>query len=126
NQAIGGNGGARGASPTSIVGDGVGGGINVFVNGAAHVFDSTLIGNEAIGGAGRSGANGGNGLGGGINVGASNDPTDHSTLTLSNTTLDHNQAVGGQGGTGGNGGDGLGGGLAIQAGSSAVVSRSRI
>jgi hypothetical protein len=94
---------------------------------SASVIDSVFSDNQAIGGAGGSGANGGSGVGGGINVGfLLGGVTDSSVLTLTDSTLDHNLAQGGKGGKGANGGDGLGGGLAIQTGASATVSDSTI
>jgi hypothetical protein len=70
--------------------------------------------NQALGGAGGAGANGGDGLGGGIASGALDfalgqpDPT--SSLTVNGGKIAGNEAVGGTGGSGANGGDGLGGG----------------
>jgi hypothetical protein len=106
NQAVGGAGNTGGAFP----GAGIGGALanSVGVRGAAAtatVSNSTFRGNEAVGGQGSAGANGADGLGGGLaNVlGA--------TLTVSSCTLTGNQAIGGTGGAAGNGGNGFGGGI---------------
>ena len=117
NQAIGGTGPTGGAAR--------GGAIVNLNRGILTVTDSLLLGNEAVGGAGTVG-NGGNGLGGGIQVGFYNLVgllTDNSVLTITDSSLEHNTARGGEGG---NGGNGLGGGLGIQAGSSATVSHGSI
>jgi hypothetical protein len=71
----------------------------------AMITGSTFTGNQAIGGQGGSGDNGGLGLGGAIaNVLGL-------TVTVSNCTLTGNSAIGGAGGAGANGGNGQGGGI---------------
>jgi hypothetical protein len=73
----------------------------VTVTAIAHIDHSTILGNQAIGGAGPTG---GNGQGGGIaNLNGG-------VLTLSNSLIALNQAIGGAG-DGGNGGNGQGGGV---------------
>jgi hypothetical protein len=68
----------------------------------ARIDQSTIVGNQAIGGAGQTG---GNGQGGGIaNLNGG-------VLTLSDSLIALNRAIGGNGGTDGNGGDGQGGGI---------------
>jgi hypothetical protein len=76
----------------------------------------------ALGGAGRSRANGGDGLGGGIPVGslALFGFTDISSITISGSALSGNLARGGAGGSGGNGGDGLGGGVYVASGTACI------
>jgi hypothetical protein len=73
--------------------------------GTATLSDSTITDNQAIGGQGGAGGNGGDALGGGIiNYNGA-------ALSVSACLLADNQAVGGAGGTGGNGGNGFGGGI---------------
>jgi len=127
NKAIGGAGGAGAKG-----GDGVGGGVNVGAGvffgipnlppdtSSLTVTDSTFDGNQAIGGAGESGSNGGNGLGGGLSVLAA------SSATVSDSTLNDNKATGGEGDDGGNGGNGFGGGVYVASGTSVGVTGSTI
>ena len=94
---------------------GVGGGIFFynFVGGVtASVDGSTISDNTATGGAGETGVEGGNGLGGGIAVGGLGSPyAGRGSVTISNSTVTKNLARGGKGGNGAAAGDGLGGGL---------------
>jgi hypothetical protein len=111
NQAIGGTGiGINGEGSL-----GVGGGIFFynFVGGvSASVDGSTISNNTATGGAGESGVEGGEGLGGGIAIGGLDSPyTGPGSVTIRNTTITKNLAQGGKGGAGADAGDGLGGGL---------------
>ena len=111
NQAIGGTGyGIDGKGSL-----GVGGGIFFynFVGGVtASVDGSTISDNNAIGGDGEAGVEGGDGLGGGIAIGGLGSPyTGPGSVTISNTTVTKNLAQGGKGGGGADAGDGLGGGL---------------
>jgi hypothetical protein len=71
----------------------------------ATVSHCTLTDNQAVGGAGGSGQDGGAGRGGGL-VTASG-----ATATVVHCIFTGNQALGGSGGTGGHGGNGVGGGL---------------
>ena len=64
--------------------------------------DSTLAGNQAVGGAGGSGSDGGNGLGGGLSVLAG------SSAAIDGTWIVFNAALGGAAGTGGASGQGIG------------------
>jgi hypothetical protein len=107
NRAIGSAGNAGGDFLGEAGGGGLFNGIDTIGVGTATatVSDSTIADNEALGGQGADGANGGDALGGGIaNVFGS-------ILTVSGGTLTGNRAGGGAGGSGGNGGGGLGGGL---------------
>ena len=104
------------------------GGIDLAFGSSVTVSNTTLIDNQAIGGAGGAGATGGDGVGGGINVGTGVIYGVPGQL-FSDSDRQHfvgNQAVGGAGGSGSNGGNGLGGGLSVLAGSSASVSTSLI
>jgi hypothetical protein len=74
----------------------------VTVRAVAHIDHSTVLGNQAIGGAGPTG---GNGLGGGI------ENETGGVLTVSNSLIALNRAIGGAGGPTGSGGNGLGGGI---------------
>jgi hypothetical protein len=74
----------------------------VTVTAIAHIDHSTILGNQAIGGAGPTG---GNGLGGGI------ENENGGVLTVSNSLIALNRAIGGAGGPTGSGGNGLGGGI---------------
>lgn len=129
-----------------------GGGIDNSLGGQASVLDSTLKGNQAIGGAAGSTQAGANAYGGGISVGIGMlvNLGDSSALTLTDSTLTSNAALGGTGGPpavwavpsavaanlpsgsgyalqpAGVGGDGFGGGLAVQGGSSANISGGTI
>jgi hypothetical protein len=90
---------------------------------AAAVTNCPFIANEAVGGAGGSGANGGAGIGGAVAVATEvllgfPDP---SSLTLEGSTLVGNFAEGGSGGVGGLGGDGWGGALAVLGASSTAT-----
>ena len=106
NRAVGGD-----AGTGLIAQDGRGGAIANFIFGGlvppvtvtatANIDHSTLLGNQAVGGAGTTG---GNGQGGGIaNLNGG-------VLTVSNSLIALNRAIGGVG-NGGNGGNGLGGGV---------------
>jgi hypothetical protein len=106
NTAIGGAGGAGGWGGT-----GFGGGISLsFGVSAASLTDSTLSGNQALGG---PGVNGGSGEGGAIAVGgaAFYYMRDQSVLTVSGVSISGNSAAGGLGSPGGINGDGRGGGV---------------
>jgi fibronectin-binding autotransporter adhesin len=104
NQALGGNGVVGGGG-----GRGAGGAIAV-LSGTVVIDSSTLLLNEAVGGAGGAAAAGGvggpGGLGGGggfANLGG--------TASVSNTTILGNQALGGQGANGATSGAAEGGGI---------------
>ncbi len=123
NQAIG---GANGTPTPSqpLTGGALGGGIENIRNSKLTIVNSTLTDNVAKGGSSNVGgakAIGGQGVGGGINVGlvliSPMGPQDNSALTVTNSTLTGNLALGGFS-LFGTGGDGLGGGLAVQARSS--------
>src|SRR5205823_7895184 len=97
-----------------LVGTGLGGGIK---NGNGLPFfgcgvnltvsGCSFTGNQAVGGAGNSGAIfAGAAIGGGI------ENSQGSAATVTNATLTGNQAIGGAGSAGGNGGDALGAGIA--------------
>ena len=79
----------------------------------ATITGSLIINNQALGGAGDPGVNGGDGVGGGISVGSANffDLRDASSLIISDSTIAGNTARGGNGGSGADGGNGLGGGI---------------
>jgi hypothetical protein len=70
----------------------------------------TLTGNQAVGGAGEPGGNGGTGFGGSVY----NDG--QSTLTIAGSTLTTNDAIGGAAGAGGSAGQGIGGGAYFASG----------
>jgi hypothetical protein len=132
NRAVAGHGGAGVNSALGSDQDGFafGGGIDISNNGStATILDSTISGNQAIGGAGGTGDVGGNGYGGGIGVewtpflGFS---PGGSSLVLIDSEVSHNLAAGGQGGAGADGGNGLGGGLFLSASGSATVIASDI
>jgi hypothetical protein len=74
------------------------------------VSGCTVSGNQAVGGAGGSSANGGNGLGGGVY----SDGQSALTMLLSMTT--GNAANGGSAGAGGSAGQGIGGGVYFASG----------
>jgi hypothetical protein len=130
NVARGGAGGnGVGGAASGVGAPGGSGGIDLAFGSVVTVSNTTLIHNEAIGGAGGAGATGGNGVGGGINDGSGvlfGDPTDNCSLTLSDAIFIGNQAVGGAGGSGSNGGNGWGGGLSVLAGDSAGISASAL
>jgi hypothetical protein len=97
------------------------------------VSDSTVINNQAVGGAGgAAGAggiagNGGNGEGGGLfNTATGFSGTGQATLTVSGCSVTTNEAEGGAGASGGSGGNGFGGGLFNDAGATATVRTSVI
>ena len=115
-------------------GQGVAGGLLVTSNSRGVVINSTISGNQAIGGkgglgaagitgstVGGSGGEGGEGRGGGVGV------RNGSDLTLINSTVSSNAVTGGPGGIGGpgfggasqgpggNGGNGEGGGISVDA-----------
>ena len=102
-------GGATGAG--TIAQDGRGGAIANFIFGGlpspvtvtatARIDHSSLLGNQAKGGAGTTGGTGSGGAAANLNGGV---------LTISNSLIALNRATGGAG-SGGNGGDGRGGGL---------------
>jgi hypothetical protein len=71
---------------------------------------STLAQNQAIGGAGDVGGNGGDGLGGGLVV------QDSGSATLSHSRVTGNEATGGAAGAGGTAGLGQGGGIYLLGG----------
>jgi hypothetical protein len=75
-----------------------------------RLSDSTIVDNQAVGGAGGAGANGGNGFGGGVAVGASKGGITPS-LAVSDTNIDVNRADGGAAGAGGSTGLSVGGGV---------------
>ena len=77
-------------------------------------------GNVAQGGAGGSRANGGNGWGGGLFVGAGG------SALLQQTTVTANTAMGGLPGTGGSDGDGIGGGLYVATGASVFLKKTKV
>jgi hypothetical protein len=89
---------APGSDGGMALGGGIANGLGTLV-----VRRTTLIGNEAIGGAGGAGANGGIALGGGLyNLG---------DATLTKSTITRNKARGGAAGSGGLAGLGIGGGV---------------
>jgi hypothetical protein len=106
---------------------GQGGGIYEEGPASLVVAQSTLANNEALGGAGGAGANGGDAFGGGIatQLATSGLPVAGS-VTVSDSTLSGNQAIGGAGGTGGNGGNGLGGGIFVATGTTLCVLDSNL
>src|SRR5262249_7062769 len=74
----------------------------VTVKATARIDHCTILGNQAVGGAGPTG---GNGQGGGVaNLNGG-------VLTVTDSLIALNRAIGGAGGLGGNGGNGQGGGL---------------
>ena len=82
---------------------------------SATISNSFFSDNQAVGGAGDVGGNGGNGLGGGIYNG------DGSTLEVRGSTVTDNSATGGAAGSGGTAGLGEGGGLYLAPGRSACL-----
>ncbi len=93
-----------------------GGGLDNSFGATATIKDSQIINNQALGGAGGPGDDGGAAVGGGISVGSSTLPSfgssdDASSLTVTNSTIASNTARGGNGGSMANGGDGQGGGI---------------
>jgi uncharacterized repeat protein (TIGR01451 family) len=142
---VGGRGGYDGGGPAGIGGNGgasMGGGLHVVASNVT-VSDSTLSGNEAVGGFGGNGGNGDAGsgsFGGAGGVGGNSEGAGMAveladgtlTLTLSGDTLNGNLVFGGAGGIGGygasaaqagnggggsDGGDAGGGGLYVNGGS---------
>lgn len=111
NRAVGGEGGEVGGE----AGLGVGGGLFFynFVGGVTGTVErSTIVDNEALGGDGRKGVSGGDGLGGGVAIGGLGSPFGGpGSVAIIQTLITGNLARGGDGGKGGDGGDGLGGGL---------------
>jgi hypothetical protein len=106
NAAVGGTGGAASGGLGGSGGSGQGGAFLTAFGVAASISDSTLLLNEAQGGAGVAGGDGGNGLGGAIfNGGAS--PFGTPDLTLHRSLVLFNEA----GGAGANDGAGVGGGV---------------
>src|SRR5262249_29786967 len=89
----------------------LGGGIDVdFFGSSLQLSDSTLTGNEAVGGAGEAGANGGAGMPGGGGAGGGIAVDTGATATVSGVHFLHNLAQGGAGGAGGAGAAGGSGG----------------
>ena len=91
------------------------GGIDLAFGSPVTVSNTTLILNQAIGGAGAAGSTGGDGVGGGVNVGSGviHGASDNCSLTLFDSTIIGNLAQCGTGGSGNNGGDGTGGGVSV-------------
>ncbi|MHC1769260.1 MAG: hypothetical protein AB9869_34095 [Verrucomicrobiia bacterium] len=110
NQAIGGN--VNSGIFSSIV---FGGAIH-FANCPGTVSDCTLGHNQALGGVGGPGANGGDGCGGGLDAEGAG-----SIVTVTDCTVEQNTALGGPGGPGGIGGNGSGGGLRSGGGATLTV-----
>jgi hypothetical protein len=114
NQAIGGAGGTGGTDGQEAGGAGVGGAIDVgtdVLTGYSGVpcsltlTDSICIGNQAIGGAGGLGSNGGDAWGGGVSI------LTGSTADVTTSVFVANLAEGGEKGHGGADGQGVGGGV---------------
>jgi hypothetical protein len=104
NGALGGAGNSPGPGSSYDVNTGEGGAIANYDT-QLTVMDSTLANNQAVGGAGVPGQDGGDGRGGGIaNI-------YYGALNLVDSRLIANQALGASGADGSNGGNGLGGGL---------------
>jgi hypothetical protein len=129
NVAQGGAGGTGGAGANGGPGGDSGGGavfgglaFEIPLTASIAVSNSSIIGNQAIGGAGGAGGTGGNGgnaTGGAFLVATGGlGPV---TLMLSGDTILDNTAAGGAGASGGNGGNGQGGGLFIDTGATATV-----
>ena len=101
NQAIGGAGNQAGGNPAGVlVGTGTGGGFMLFDGGTttATISNSTIVGNQAIGGADAGGGGGADGQGGGLatNLGGN--------LVVSHCAVEQDQAIGGAGGSAWGGG----------------------
>lgn len=126
NRAVGGAGGDPGGKGSL----GVGGGLFFynFVGGVtATVEGSTITDNGAIGGDGRVGVTGGDGLGGGVAVGGLGSPfVGPGSVAISDTVIARNLARGGDGGKGGDGGDGIGGGLFSDTSSTVTLTASTV
>jgi hypothetical protein len=105
NQAIGGNENTGDSYPSQALGGAVHFNQNPVGPVSGTVSGCTLEHNEALGGAGVAGAEGGYGMCGGL------DAEGPSNVTVRNCRIEHNRALGGPGGLGGNGGIGGGGGL---------------
>src|SRR5207248_7960164 len=91
------------------------GGLANFFGSSAAVSNCTFAGNQAVGGAGAAGSDGGTGFGGGV----FND--DQSSLEVHGSTVTGNAARGGAAGTGGASGLGEGGGLYLAPGGCACL-----
>ena len=74
------------------------------------VIDCTIIWQPGRGRCGRAGANGGDGLGGGLAI------TSSATATLTDSSVVHNAALGGEAGHHGSDGQGVGGGVYVFSG----------
>jgi hypothetical protein len=99
---------AQGIPFPGFPGFATGGGVDVDATSTFTLANTTISGNQAVGGLGASGVFGGQGgfaEGGGINA------DDGSSLTINNTLIAGNVARGGVGGAGGVGGSGEGGGI---------------
>ncbi len=94
-----------------IGGNGEGGGIDNIASSALTISNSTVFGDQAIGGAASSGIPAGNGIGGGL------DDSFDSSATVSNTTFVGNFVKGGSGSHGQSDGNGLGGAIFVGLGS---------
>ena len=77
----------------------------------ALVSDTLFLLNEAEGGAGEAGGNGGDGLGGAVFNGGAGGPFAAADLTLLRCLVAFNEANGGSAGKGGSDGHGIGGGV---------------
>jgi hypothetical protein len=89
-------------------------------NSSLSLADSALSFNVARGGAGGTGSNGGDGLGGGVYVLGGTSASIDTTLIVSNV------ALGGLPGSGGGSGQGTGGGLYIGTDASVTLSKSKV
>jgi hypothetical protein len=131
NLAIGGNYNQQTVSADAVFGPNFAAGGGVFIAGRIiagsddtinTISGSTFDHNQAIGGQGVAGKNGGEGHGGGIGVGFAG-----TVVEVSNSTVEHNLAVGGragvsdQAGVSGNGGDARGGGIFNEGGAVLTV-----
>jgi hypothetical protein len=101
---------------------GTGGGIVNDLGATGAVSYTTLVQNQATGGAGGVGGNGGNGQGGGIWNGFPNPlGGTPSTLTIVHSAIVNNRADGGAAGSAGSAGLGQGGGIYIIPGGTVCV-----
>jgi hypothetical protein len=97
---------AVGGTTRTTGGQGEGGALDVLFCPQMQISKSTFTDNQALGGAGAAGAQGGNGVGAAMGIGRSN-------LPVTGSTFASNRA---QGGDGGNGAGGAGGGGGVGSG----------
>jgi hypothetical protein len=98
----------------------IGGGVDVDFMSSFTLANSTVSGNQAIGGPGGQGNSGGYAQGGGLNADGG------SLLTVNSSLIAANLAQGGIGGAGGTGGAGQGGGISNTTNSNLTVTKTMV